>query len=450
MKNLYSLTRALLSIAVAILGSIAASALHLWGYQGAALGLQALAVASSGLAMLWIVKTSRLTRQAQEVCKRIAAGDFEARVLSIPEHDSLTGLLRVINDMIDGCDAFVREATAAMDAVHHNKYYRRILPGGLHGALLQGANTINDATVSIEARIRQFERQTSELEGSVGSIVSALDNGATEMSGTAANLRAGASSTRERINSIASASGQAASSMQSVASATTRLASNANGVGADILRSAEIAGRAVERVGDAAGSVNVLKDVASRISEVVKSINAIASQTNLLALNATIEAARAGEAGRGFAVVAHEVKALATQTANFTAEIESQVGQVQSAADRVGLSITEIGTVITEVNDITGKVAETSKAQAQATAEIAHSIDSAFAVVGEIATTIQALAQTAKDTEQLATSTMAASGDLSSQSGLLTQEIRTYLDHARGNLVDQTGSGAARRIVRAA
>jgi methyl-accepting chemotaxis protein len=448
MKNLYSLTRALLSIAVAILGSIAASALHLAGYPGAALGLQAVAIASSGLAMLWIVKTSRLTRQAQDVCKRIAAGDFEARILSIPEHDSLTGLLRVINDMIDGCDAFVREATAAMDAVHHNKYYRRILPGGLHGALLQGANTINDATVSIEARIRQFERQTSELEGSVGSIVSALDNGAAEMSGTAANLRTGASSTRERISSIASASEQAASSMQSVASATTSLASNANGVGADILRSAEIAGRAVERVGDAAGSVNVLKEVASRISEVVKSINAIASQTNLLALNATIEAARAGDAGRGFAVVAHEVKALATQTANFTAEIEAQVGQVQSAADRVGLSITEIGTVITEVNDITGKVAETSRAQAEATTEIARSIDSAFAVVGEIATTIQALAQTAKDTEQLATSTMAASGDLSSQSGLLTREIRTYLDHARGNLVDQTG--AAQRIARAA
>ena len=31
------------------------------------------------------------------------------------------------------------------------------------------------------------------------------------------------------------------------------------------------------------------------------------------------------------------------------------------------------------------------------------------------------------------------------QSGLLTKEIRTYLDHARGNLVDQAGAGAAKR-----
>jgi methyl-accepting chemotaxis protein len=443
MKNSSFLSKALLSIAVAIGGSLVASVLHWSGNPAAALAAQAIAIAGLGLAMHWIVKTARLTQQAHDVCKRIAAGDFEARILSIPENDATADLLRTINDMIDGCDAFVREATAAMDAVHHNKFFRRILPGGLHGALLQGAATINGATASIEGRIRQFERQTAELEGSISSIVSALDGGAAEMSGAAGNLKAGASSSRNRITSIATASEQAASNMQSVASETARLAASASAVGADIQRSADIAGRAVERVADAAGSVDVLKGVAARITEVVQSINAIASQTNLLALNATIEAARAGEAGRGFAVVAHEVKSLATQTANFTAEIEAQVGQVQSAADRVGVSIAEIGTVIAEVNDITGKVAGASEAQSQATAGIARNVDRAFAVVGEIAATIQALAQTAGDTEQLAASTMMASGNLSSQSGLLTQEIRTYLDHARENLVDQ--AGAAKR-----
>src|SRR5450756_2417577 len=234
MKNLYFLTKALLSIAVAAFGSLAASLLHWLGYQAVALALQAVAIVALGLAAYWIVMTARLVRQAKEVCKRIAAGDFEARVLSIPENDATAELLRLINDMIDGCDAFVREATAAMDAVHHNKYFRRILPGGLHGALLRGANTINSATASIERRIKRFERQTSELEGSVGSIVAALDNGAVEMSGTAGNLSTGASSTRERISSIASASEQAASNMQSVVSETARLVSNAREVGADI------------------------------------------------------------------------------------------------------------------------------------------------------------------------------------------------------------------------
>lgn len=411
--------------------------------------VEAAAIVCLALSMFWIAGTARLIWQAKDVCRQIAVGDFEARVQGIPERDSAAELLYAVNDMIDGCDAFVREATAAMDAVHHNKYYRRILPGGLHGALLQGADTINSATSSIEVRIRQFERQTAELEGSVGSIVSALDHGAVEMSGTAGNLRSGASATRERITSIGAASEQAAANLRTVVSATATLSSNASEVGADIQRSSHIAGRAVERVAEAASSVDVLKDVAGHIRDVVKSINAIASQTNLLALNATIEAARAGEAGRGFAVVAHEVKALATQTANFTAEIEAQVGQVQSAADRVGVSITEIGTVIAEVNDITGKVADASLAQSNATAEIARTIDEAFAGVGQIASDIQALARTARDTEDLASSTMTASGDLSSQSGLLTRQIRTYLDHARGNLVDQVGAGAPQRAASA-
>lgn len=440
MTNLCFLSRAQLSTLVVIAGSALALVLQFFGLPLAAMVCQAVAIAAAVVALVLMGKTARLIEKARIACQRIAQGDFEARILGIPVRGVTGELLHSVNDMIDGCDAFVRESTAAMAALNDNKYYRRILPGGLHGGLLHGAKAMNAATDSIADRIRNFERQTSELESTVGGIVSALDSGAVEMSSTAGNLRTGASSTLTRVTSVAAASEQASANMQSVASATARLSSSASEVGADVNRSAAIAGRAVERVADAASNVDVLRAVAVRISEVVTSINVIASQTNLLALNATIEAARAGDAGRGFAVVAHEVKALATQTANFTAEIEKEIGQVQSATDKVSSSITEIGTVIAEVNEITGKVASASEAQSAATADIARNIDEAFAVVREISTNIQSLATTAKDTEQLATSTMVASGDLSSQSGLLTKEIRGYLGEARQNLVRQAAA----------
>lgn len=51
----------------------------------------------------------------------------------------------------------------------------------------------------------------------------------------------------------------------------------------------------------------------------------IAGNINLLALNATIEAARAGEAGRGFTVVASEVKNLAAQASENSAEFKEVV-----------------------------------------------------------------------------------------------------------------------------
>jgi len=440
MTNLCFLSRAQLSTLVVIAGSTLALVLQFFGLPVAAMVCQAVAIAAAIVALVLMGKTARLIEKARVACQRIAQGDFEARILGIPVRGVTGELLHSVNDMIDGCDAFVRESTAAMAALNDNKYYRRILPGGLHGGLLHGAKAMNAATDNIADRIRNFERQTSQLESTVGGIVSALDSGAVEMSSTAGNLRTGASSTLTRVTSVAAVSEQASANMQSVASATARLSSSASEVGADVNRSAAIAGRAVERVADAASNVDVLRAVAVRISEVVTSINVIASQTNLLALNATIEAARAGDAGRGFAVVAHEVKALATQTANFTAEIEKEIGQVQSATDKVSSSITEIGTVIAEVNEITGKVASASEAQSAATADIARNIDEAFAVVREISTNIQSLATTAKDTEQLATSTMVASGDLSSQSGLLTKEIRGYLGEARQNLVRQAAA----------
>jgi methyl-accepting chemotaxis protein len=137
-------------------------------------------------------------------------------------------------------------------------------------------------------------------------------------------------------------------------------------------------------MGDISALVGAAREIATdlgglqialeRIGKVAKQIDAIARQTNLLALNATIEAARAGEAGRGFAVVAGEVKALARQTAEATAEIggtltelgqqakrligrsEESQARAQSAETGAAAIGGVIGNIATHVDEVAGRI----------------------------------------------------------------------------------------------
>lgn len=64
-------------------------------------------------------------------------------------------------------------------------------------------------------------------------------------------------------------------------------------------------------------------------------IVSIADQTNILALNASIEAARAGQAGKGFAVVATEVKKLAGEIKELSAEVHSGIENVEHGSQEL-------------------------------------------------------------------------------------------------------------------
>lgn len=74
------------------------------------------------------------------------------------------------------------------------------------------------------------------------------------------------------------------------------------------------------------------------INKIMEIINNIASQTKLIAFNAALEAASAGESGKRFSVVAVEIRRLADNVVESTAEIEGKVTEIMSAVDRLVIS----------------------------------------------------------------------------------------------------------------
>ena len=411
----------------ALIGAVALLDLALIGgllFGGLALG-------SLAGALRFQRDVERSMQRGMAVCQAVAQGDFEARIIGIREGGSLGEMLWLINELIDRCDAYVRESAASMQYVSRNQYFRRIVETGMQGSFLTGARTINAATGSIAAKVAEFEGVADRFEGKVQGVVEGVASAATELSSTAGSMETTANQTSEQAASLAAAAEEASVNVQTVASAAEELSSSIGEIGSQVARSSSITRHAVEEMGNAQEKIGGLEQAGERIGKVVTLITEIADQTNLLALNATIEAARAGEAGKGFAVVASEVKQLASQTAKATDEISMQVATIQGATQEAVSSVEGVAKTIKEVNEIAGAIAAAVEEQSAASQEIAGSVAQASAGTNEVAGTTQAVTAAAGETGNAAEQVLEASGELSGRAETLRQEVDSFLGEIR-------------------
>ncbi len=165
--------------------------------------------------------------------------------------------------------------------------------------------------------------------------------------------------------------------------------------------------------------VKSLADRSLEISEIVNTIEDIASQTHLLALNAAIEAAGAGESGLRFAVVAEEVRKLAERSGKAAKDIVVLIKAVQSETQQAvvameeGTKEVEAGYKVTveagESLHQIGEIAQKSSALAwdisQATQEQVRGVEGGAVAVQSIAgvavQTEKAVLETRKTMDQL-------------------------------------------------
>lgn len=134
-------------------------------------------------------------------------------------------------------------------------------------------------------------------------------------------------------------------------SMTESLTENGTAVAGDIAKlsgiaagNAQLRAEGLTAAGDLNTAVAELKDAVDKIYNLMEGIRLISGETNMLALNATIEAARSGSAVKGFKVVADQAKDLASQTAETTEEVLTQVADLQRQAGESVLKIAELNT----------------------------------------------------------------------------------------------------------
>ena len=265
------------------------------------------------MAALRLLATNSFLRRAGHVGLQPTASDTDARIADWEEAAALADArLADARSTIAGFAATARDLAArAPDNRKHEIGRLGLTVNRMVENLRDIAGQSRNATENLNASVSQIRAQAQQ-----------------QAAGVEQQLAAG-QETAATVDQIAHSGTQIARRAQEViASAQATALASASG-----LHAVQETGRAMEQIqvqGEAvAANIVALSEKTQAIGEIVTSVNDISERSHLLALNAAIEAASAGEHGRSFAVVATEMKVLADQAKDATAQVRSILGDIQ-------------------------------------------------------------------------------------------------------------------------
>jgi methyl-accepting chemotaxis protein len=270
----------------------------------------------------------------------VARGDLTARVQTNGSAE-LTALTNNLNGMVEGL-------------------------AGLSGRVSKSAQGVGESALQILETVTQQSATVSQQSAAIH-----------QTSVTVEELRASAEEAARRARDVAAH-----------AQTSVNVSDGGSRAVQDIVARMEAIRTQVEAM---AQNILLLSEKTQQISELTATVDDIAEQSNLLALNATIEAARAGEHGKGFAVVAVEVRNLAEQSKQGTAQVRKILNEIQSATNAAVMATERGINVVEEGRSLAGgageaieDLAKTIRENAEAAAQIAASSSQQSVTVDQI------------------------------------------------------------------
>lgn len=287
----------------------------------------------------------------------------------------------------------IARGNLTVDVNQNEEYYIGSLK-----VLISNLQTIHSNLTEVMQDISLVSNQVNEESEQLSSRTDSLSRGADEQASSVQRLTDAVNYISEQVDTTAS--------LASLAKEETFQAHKQTEVCSDYMKELVTAMRTID-------------EKSKEINKVIKTIDDIASQTNLLALNASVEAARAGEAGKGFAVVAHEVKALASKSAeaakNTAILIKSTVEAVETGNHVSGItdqSLQEVVESAKKVSDAVTSIFESTGNQSSAAAEISQGLE-------RISDVVQTNCDVVMDS-------VASSRELSEQANQLKKEVSKF------------------------
>jgi methyl-accepting chemotaxis protein len=307
----------------------------------------ALAVAIAIFLTLSITRPLKLGVQA---ANRIASGDLTVDLSADKRRDEVGLLIQSLSKMVDALREQIRE-------------------------ILDGVNVLASSASEISTTVTQLASSAQETAVSVSEATTTMEE-----------LRQTARVSTEKANYVSESSQKAVKISDEGRKSTEETIG-----GMKLIK---------EQMESIAESIIRLSEQSQAIGDIITSANDIADQSNLLSVNASIEATTAGEQGKGFTVVAQEVKTLAEQSKQATAQVRTILNDIQKATSGAVMS-TEQGSKAVDSgvsqSNRTGEsilaLSNSVREAAQAAMQIAASSQQQMAGIDQVASAMESIKQ---------------------------------------------------------
>lgn len=215
--------------------------------------------------------------------------------------------------------------------------------------IMDGVNVLASAAGEISASTTQFASSATEAAAAVSETTA----------------------TMEEVRQTAQVSSQKANYISEIAQKAVQVSQTGR---KSVEETVEGMNRIREQMESIAESIVRLSEQSQVIGEIISTVDDVAEQSNLLAVNASIEAAKAGEQGKGFAVVAQEIKILAEQSKQATAQVRTILNDIQKATSAAVMATEKGSKTVEEGVKQSAEAGESIRIMAKTIAETAQAV----------------------------------------------------------------------------